>query len=127
MEATTAARPKGTEGSISILGENGLVEIGGMGANQIITWNFADKQPGDEDVFLVHRDPADAYGVGRIAFLTDVVDLDISNEQPSQADGLDARNAVALVSAMYESIESGKEVSLKPASVACPLTTTAKV
>ena len=111
VEATTAARPKGTEGSLSILGEKGLVEIGGMGANQIITWNFTDKQPGDEDIFSIHIDPADTYGVGRIAFLTHVVDA-ILDEKPSQADGLNGRNAVALVSAMYESIQSGKEVVL---------------
>lgn len=113
VEATTAARPKGTEGSISILGEKGLVEIGGMGANQIVTWNFADKQPGDEDVFSIHQDPADAYGVGRIAFLTHVVDS-ILEGKPSHSDGVDGRNAVALVSAIYESIDSGKEVLLSP-------------
>lgn len=116
VEATTAARPKGTEGSLSILGEKGLVEIGGMGANQIITWNFADKQAGDDDVFSIHNDPLDTYGVARVAFLTHVVDS-ILDGKPSQADGLDGRNAVALVSAIYESIDSGQEVLLttKPA------------
>ena len=61
VETTTAARPKGTEGSLSILGEKGLVEIGGMGANQIITWNFTDKRPEDADVFSPEADPLDAY------------------------------------------------------------------
>lgn len=121
VEATTAARPKGTEGSISILGEKGLVEIGGMGANQIITWNFADKRPEDDDVFSTVPDPADAYGVGRLAFLRHVVDA-VLDEKPSQADGLDGRNAVALVSAMYASIDSRQEILLDIAAAGHPLT-----
>ena len=111
VEATTAARPKGTEGSLSILGEKGLVEIGGMGANEIVTWNFADKRPEDDDVFSPEPDPLDAYGIARVAFLTHVIDS-ILDKTPSQSDGLHGRNAVALVSAMYDSIYSGKEVLL---------------
>ena len=30
IEITTATRPKDTEGSISILGEKGMVEVGGF-------------------------------------------------------------------------------------------------
>lgn len=111
VEATTAARPKGTEGSLSILGENGLVEIGGMGANQVVTWNFKDKRPEDEDIFSAHVDTLDTYGVARVAFLTHVIDS-VLDGKPSQADGVDGRNAVALVSAIYDSIDSGKEVFL---------------
>jgi len=115
VEATTAARPKGTEGSLSILGEKGLVEIGGMGANQILTWNFEDKRPEDDNVFSAHVDPLDTYGVARVAFLTHVVDA-IMDETASPADGVDGRNAVALVSAIYDSIDTGKEILLSPAT-----------
>ena len=45
LEATTATRPKDLEGSISILGEKGSVVIGGFFMNELVTWNFADKQP----------------------------------------------------------------------------------
>ncbi len=45
IEATTATRPKDLEGSISILGEFGAVEIGGFAANQLKTWNFSDCDP----------------------------------------------------------------------------------
>src|SRR5436190_4866628 len=51
LEATTATRPIDLEGSISILGEKGSVVIGGFFMNELVTWNFADKQPGDELVF----------------------------------------------------------------------------
>ena len=42
IEATTATRPKDLEGSISILGELGSVEIGGFAANELKTWNFSE-------------------------------------------------------------------------------------
>ena len=45
IEATTAARPRDLEGSISILGENGTVEIGGFAVNEMQTWNFTTERP----------------------------------------------------------------------------------
>ena len=41
IEATTAIRPKDLEGSISILGETGSVEVGGFAVNEMKTWNFS--------------------------------------------------------------------------------------
>ena len=43
IEATTAVRPKDLEGSISILGETGAVEIGGFAVNEMKHWNFLRK------------------------------------------------------------------------------------
>ena len=86
-----------------------------MGANQILTWNFEDKRPEDEHVFSAHVDPLDTYGVARVAFLTHVVDA-VIDETASPADGVDGRNAVALVSAIYDSIDTGKEILLAPAT-----------
>ena len=43
IEATTATRPSNIEGSISILGENGIVEVGGFAMNEIKHWQFNDK------------------------------------------------------------------------------------
>jgi len=42
IEATTAARPVDLEGSISILGQNGTVEVGGFAMNEMKVWRFAD-------------------------------------------------------------------------------------
>jgi len=50
IEATTATRPKDLEGSLSILGEQGTVEIGGFAVNQMKVWNFADPTADDEKV-----------------------------------------------------------------------------
>src|ERR1700750_2375302 len=48
IEATTAARPSDLEGSLSILGEMGTVEIAGFAVNQIRHWRFVDEIPTDK-------------------------------------------------------------------------------
>ena len=113
VEATTAARPKDTEGSLSVLGENGLVEIGGFAVNKMRTWNFATAEPGDEEVLAKYwEDPPDVYGFGHATYLTDVVHS-IERNAPSLVDGLEGRKSLELISAIYESIESGREVHLR--------------
>ncbi|WP_338828016.1 acyltransferase family protein [Bradyrhizobium sp. 27S5] len=48
IEATTAARPTDLEGSLSILGEKGTVEISGFAVNQIRHWRFVEEPVGCE-------------------------------------------------------------------------------
>jgi UDP-N-acetyl-2-amino-2-deoxyglucuronate dehydrogenase len=50
IEATTAVRPKDLEGSLSILGEKGAVEIAGFAVNKIRYWQFAEELASDKDV-----------------------------------------------------------------------------
>jgi len=113
IEATTAARPKDLEGSISVLGERGAVEIGGFAVNEMKVWNFADPQAGDADVmsrFSVN--PPNVYGFGHQAYYENVVDSINSGEQ-HLVDGLEGRKSLELITAIYESIETGREVHLR--------------
>lgn len=113
IEATNATRPKDLEGSISILGETGSVEIGGFAVNEMKVWNFETKEPGDEEVLTRYRtNPPDVYGFGHIAYLEHVVDC-IERGCQSLVDGLEGRKSLELINAIYESIETGKEVRLK--------------
>ncbi len=113
VEATTAARPKDTEGSLSILGEKGLVEIAGFAVNRLRTWNFADVRPEDKEaVGNFFEDPPDVYGFGHIAYLNHVVEV-IQNRAPSLVDGLEARKTVELICAIYESIRTGSEIQFQ--------------
>lgn len=113
IEATTAVRPKDLEGSISVLGEGGTVEIAGFAVNKMKTWNFVDPMPGDEDVlekFSVN--PPNVYGFGHQAYYEHVVDCIVNNRQ-HLVDGLVGRKSLELINAIYESIETGKEVKLR--------------
>ena len=50
MAVTMLTYPENLEGSITILGETGSVQIGGVAANEIKTWKFADKRDYDEEI-----------------------------------------------------------------------------
>jgi predicted dehydrogenase len=113
IEATTAARPKDLEGSISILGEGGSVEIAGFAVNEMKTWNFAEPMAGDEDVMEKYSvNPPNVYGFGHQSYYEHVVDC-IANNRQHLVDGLEGRKSLELISAIYESIETGKQVSLR--------------
>jgi UDP-N-acetyl-2-amino-2-deoxyglucuronate dehydrogenase len=112
VEATTAARPKDLEGSLSILGEFGTVEIGGFAVNEIRTWQFADAQPQDAEIRTLRSNPPDVYGFGHIAYLNDVVNS-LQTGGKALVDGLEGRKSLELISAIYESIATGREIPLR--------------
>jgi predicted dehydrogenase len=121
IEATNAARPKDLEGSISILGEKGAVEIGGFAVNELKVWRFSDMpEPEDSLIAEYSVNPPDVYGFGHRAYYEHVVDC-IVNDSTQLVDGLEGRKSLELISALYESIESGKEVSLRFTPKKCRL------
>lgn len=121
IEATTAARPDNIEGSLSILGSGGIVEIGGFAVNEMKLWRFEKELPEDKDVlekFSVN--PPDVYGFGHKAYYEDVINS-INNNTKALVDGLEGRKSLELISAIYESIETGKEVFLRFMPKECKL------
>ena len=121
IEATTAARPKDLEGSISILGEKGSAEIGGFFMNELKTWVFEDHQPIDDVVFREHgKNPPDVWGYNLAEYLKDVVAA-IENNRGGLVDGLEGRKSLELISAIYESIETGREIALRFTPRQCKL------
>ena len=113
IEATTATRPVDIEGSISVLGEHGIVEIAGFAVNEMKIWNFADKRPTDVDVIERYRqNPPDVYGFGHVAYLQNVVES-IKIGKPALVGGLEGKKSLELITAIYESIETKKEVFLR--------------
>jgi len=111
LEATTAVRPKDLEGSISILGENGSVVIGGFFMNQLVTWNFADPRPEDAEIFQTHGTNPPAFN-NHGEYLRDVV-ASLRNRKSPLVDGLEGRRSLELITALYESIESNADVQLR--------------
>lgn len=112
VEATGATRPKDLEGSLSVLGSGGTIEIGGFAVNKIRHWNFVEPRPDDLDVmdrFSVN--PPNVYGFGHQAYYEHVVDC-LANGTQALVDGYEGRASLELVAALYESMASGQEVTL---------------
>jgi len=121
IEATTAVRPDDLEGSISILGEKGTVEISGFAVNQIKHWKFCDEQEIDKSIISEsYTTPPNVYGFGHIAYYDDVI-KSIQQNKKSLIEGFDGRKSLELILALYESIETGKEVFLRYTHKKCKL------
>jgi predicted dehydrogenase len=112
IEATTGARPRDLEGSLSILGERGSVVIGGFAVNQLQTWNFVDPNLELDGA----EDPSQAvpnvYGLGHGAFYQDVLSA-MDHGKRAMLDGLEGRKSLEIINALYESAATGMEVFLR--------------
>lgn len=110
IEATAAVRPKDLEGSITVLGAQGTVEIGGFAVNEIKHWNFSQPRAEDTDViknFSVN--PPNVYGYGHQAYYEHVVDC-LTNGTKPLVTGEEGKRSLQLIHAIYESIEQQKEI-----------------
>lgn len=121
IEATNATRPKDLEGSLSVLGEHGSVVIGGFAVNKIESWAFSFSQPEDMNVLEHYSvNPPDVYGFGHRSYYEHVVNC-LNEGGRMLVDGLEGRRSLELIMAIYESIETGKEVFLRFTPQKCRL------
>ncbi len=111
VEATTATRPKDLEGTISILGEKGAVEIGGFFMNELKVWEFSEFDEMDADIWDKFAKVPNEPAWNHTEFFKDVV-RSIKENKKGLVDGLEGRKSVELINAMYESAETGREVFL---------------
>jgi predicted dehydrogenase len=112
LEATTGTRPKDLEGSISILGERGSVVIGGFFMNELVTWNFTDKQPIDDEMFEKYGKNPPQFGHNLGEYLKGVVSA-LETKKAALVDGLEGRKSLELITALYESIENDADVQIR--------------
>ena len=111
IEVTTATRPRDLEGSISILGEKGSVVVGGFFMNELNTWEFVDHDPIDDVIEQYSMNP-DGWGYNLGEYLKGVISA-IHSNRTGLVNGIEGRKSLELISAIYESIETGREVTLR--------------
>ena len=115
IEASTAAYP-GWARRIEICGENGSVSLED---DTIARWDFREAQPEDEAIRHAEGDTAMGSGssnpnsISHQGHLRQIQDLvnHLRDGTPLGIDGPEARKAVSLIRALYESAESGQPVS----------------
>lgn len=114
VEATTATRPSDLEGSLSVLGEKGSVVIEGFAVNRMKTWDFShtDEKLNRRVVEKYSELPPNVYGFGHKRFLENVIDC-LSSKKRALVDGLEARKSLELITAIYESVATGREIYMR--------------
>ena len=86
--------------------------ISGFAVNKMQTWAFEQKEEGDEDVLDKYSvNPPNVYGFGHQAYYQNVIDS-ILNDKKELVDGNSGKKSLKLITAIYQSIETGKEVFL---------------
>ncbi len=120
VEATTATRPKDLEGSLSILGEKGAVEVGGFFMNELKVWNFSKHDGMDDEVWGKFAKVPSQPAWNHTEFFRDVISS-LNEGRKGLIDGLEGRKSVELINAIYESAETGKEVFLRFSPKHCRL------
>lgn len=114
IEATTAARPRDFEASLSVVGEKGLVLIGGIALNKIEMWEFVNSQPEDETISAeFSQEVPTGYGLSHGLLIQEIVDRLSRGSIDPPIGGSDALPTVELVHALYRSVETGKWVNLE--------------
>lgn len=113
IEATTGARPRDLEGSLSVMGEKGAVELGGFVANEVRVWQFADERAEDAEIRAHGSETmAELAAHAHRRYFEGVVDS-LRGGAKALVDGLEGRKSLELIMAIYESVETGREVALR--------------
>ena len=118
IEATTATRPSDIEASLSVLGEGGVIVLGGLAMNRIEHWDFADRRGYDTTVKTDFFEfVPNAYGFGHNTLYQRVV-ASIRDGGPVEVPGEEGLRSIRLLHAIYASHERETRVRMQdqPAS-----------
>ncbi|MBU0744082.1 MAG: Gfo/Idh/MocA family oxidoreductase [Gammaproteobacteria bacterium] len=111
VNVTMLTYPKNLEGSVTVIGEKGTVRIGGVAVNEIQHWEFADKQPEDENIKQANYETTSVYGFGHPRYYENIIEV-FRGEALPETDGREGLKSLELLIAAYLSARDGSKVSL---------------
>jgi UDP-N-acetyl-2-amino-2-deoxyglucuronate dehydrogenase len=113
VEVTMLTYPRNMEGSITIIGANGTVKVGGTALNRIEHWEFATYDDIDREAELLKGapNPLSVYGSGHRPYYENVVKV-LAGEAVPETDGREGRKSLELILGIYESARAEREISL---------------
>lgn len=115
VEGSTVTWPENLEGSVALFADRGSVKIGGTALNRIVLWKVDGELEQEAEILTSQVvDPPSVYGYSHRAVIQEFTDAVLDGREPGTP-GPAARKSLALVLAMYESAESGREVWLRDA------------
>jgi UDP-N-acetyl-2-amino-2-deoxyglucuronate dehydrogenase len=111
INVTMLTYPKNLEGSITIIGENGTVRIGGVAVNKVEHWEFRDYDDDDKLVENSQYNPPNVYGFGHTGYYRNVIDV-LKGKAGPDTDGREGRKSLELILGIYKSAREGKSIPL---------------
>ena len=117
VEGSTLTWPQNLEGSVSIFGEHGSVQVGGTALNRVTLWKVRGQLEQESEILTSQRvDPPSVYGYSHREVIRDFAEALLAGRSPGTP-GPEARKSLALVLAIYQSAREGREVVLESAVV----------
>ena len=111
VNVTMLTHPKNLEGSITILGEKGSARVGGVAANEVQHWEFAEPCAEDEKLRDTSYQTSSVYGFGHPLYYDNVIRA-LRGEIEPETDGREGLRSLELLIAAYISARDGRRVSL---------------
>jgi len=111
VNVTMLTYPRNLEGSITILGEYGSAQVGGVAVNEIKHWEFAEEDPDDAEIEGATYGTTSVYGVGHPMYYDNVLKV-LRGEAMPETDGREGLRSLETLIAMYISSRDGRRVSL---------------
>ena len=111
INVTMLTYPKNLEGSITVLGEKGSVRVGGVAANKIEHWEFAETHEMDKQLNDASYQTTSVYGHGHPMYYDNVISTLRGEAQP-ETDGREGLKSLELLIALYMSARDGKRINL---------------
>ena len=111
IEATTAVRPRDLEGSISILGSKGSIEVGGFAMNELLVWNVPGQEMESKILQTWSQNPPDVYGFGHKTLYENLL-ARLKGQKHNLVTGKEGRLTLEVIAALYESMEKGEKIYL---------------
>ncbi|MCA2961999.1 MAG: Gfo/Idh/MocA family oxidoreductase [Silvanigrellales bacterium] len=101
--------PKNFEGSITLVGEKGLVRLGGVALNRVDAWEFSDQSTDDEAARTSSYETGSVYGFGHQAFFREVAKA-LRGEPNVATTGRDGLVSLATLVGAYRSAKEHRPV-----------------
>ena len=111
MNVTMLTYPKNFETSLTVIGENGSVRIGGLSANEIQHWEFAEPHPQDALAETLKTPVVLDPHYGHKRYYENVAQT-LRGESQAITDGREGLRSLEILIAAYLSARDNKQVSL---------------
>lgn len=111
INVTVLTYPKNLEGSVTVMGENGTVRVGGVAVNKMLEWNFAEPMPQDAAIAQNSYETESVYGTGHQMYYRNVLEVLRGNAQATTS-GREGLLSLQTLVALYRSARDGTSIGL---------------
>ena len=122
IEATTAARPRDYEASLTVTAEGGVARVGGIALNRIEEFDFTRPIESDSrEAEFASQDVPTGYGLSHGTLLREIADrLEVGNTD-APVNAIDSVHTCEIIHALYQSDEQRKWISVGESSLSARL------